>query len=78
MRLLHSTTNRGRKAALYSDRLRSQFRVQFYLNGEHLGDYTTGSEADACDAINAFMVSRIDQALANCWAWAGGEPTSRG
>jgi len=75
-----ATTQRGRRAELYTDKLRTQYRVAFYQGENHLQDEDFTNEGEACEAINAWTIKGlvgVNRRIHNAWSAFGGEPVSR-
>jgi len=74
------TIQRGRKAELYTDKWRTQYRVAFYQGEDHLDDENFTDEAKACEAINDWTIKGLKgpyREILRSWQAFGGEPVSR-
>ena len=74
------TIQRGRKAELYIDKWRTQYRVAFYQGEDHLDDENFTDEAKACEAINDWTIKGLKgpyREILRSWQAFGGEPVSR-
>ena len=74
------TIQRGRKAELYIDKWRTQYRVAFYQGDDHLDDENFTDEAKACEAINDWTIKGLKgpyREILRSWQAFGGEPVSR-
>lgn len=74
------TTQRGRRAELYTDKLRTQYRVAFYQGEDHLDDENFIDEVKACEAVNDWTIKGLkglDREISRSWQALGGEPVSR-
>ena len=74
------TIQKGRKAELYIDKWRTQYRVAFYQGDDHLDDENFTDEAKACEAINDWTIKGLKgpyREILRSWQAFGGEPVSR-